>query len=106
MYLSFYTANKDYDEVFLQNYIDINVVPEIKRISGVGDANLFGGKTYSMRIWLKPEKLANYGLDPSDVIDAINAQSKEAAAGQIGSNSGSSFEYIMLELGRIKAILP
>ena len=50
MYLSFYTANKDYDEVFLQNYIDINVVLEIKRISGVSDANLFGKKTYSMRI--------------------------------------------------------
>ena len=100
MYLSFYSANKDYDEVFLQNYIDINVVPEIKRISGVGEANLFGGKTYSMRIWLKPEKLANYGLDPSDVIDAINAQSKEAAAGQIGSNSGSSFEYIIRYKGK------
>lgn len=100
MYLSFYTANKDYDEVFLQNYIDINVVPAIKRITGVGDANLFGGKTYAMRIWLKPEKLANYGLEPSDVIGAINSQSKEAAAGQIGSNSGSSFEYIIRYKGK------
>ena len=54
MFLSFYTANKDLDEVWLQNYLNINVIPEIKRINGVGDAQAFGGKTFSMRIWLDP----------------------------------------------------
>lgn len=100
MYLSFYSTNPDYSDVFLQNYIDINVVPAIKRINGVGDASAFGGKTYAMRIWLEPEKLANYGLEPADVINSINAQSREAAAGQIGSNSGSSFEYIIRYKGK------
>ncbi|MFV0606466.1 MAG: efflux RND transporter permease subunit [Niabella sp.] len=100
MFLSFYSTNPNYSDVFLQNYININVVPAIKRINGVGDANSFGGKTYSMRIWLQPEKLANYGLEPSDVVNAINAQSREAAAGQIGSNSGSSFEYIIRYKGK------
>ncbi|MCO6463996.1 MAG: efflux RND transporter permease subunit [Saprospiraceae bacterium] len=100
MYLSFYSTNPIYDDIFLQNYLNINVVPEIKRIKGVGDANAFGGKTYAMRIWLKPDKMAAYGLMPTDVTSSINEQSREAAAGFLGSNSGSSFEYVIRYKGK------
>lgn len=100
MFLSFYTTNKNLNDTFLQNYLNINVIPNIKRINGVGDANVFGGRTYSMRVWLKPEKLQAYNLVPSDVVNAINEQSREAATGSIGQNSGSSFEYIIKYKGR------
>ena len=100
MYLSFYSTNPEFNDVFLQNYVNINVVPAIKRINGVGDASSFGGKTYAMRVWLRPEKLASYGIEPSEVIGAINEQSREAAAGQIGSNTGSSFEYVIRYAGK------
>lgn len=100
MYLSFYSENKKLDDVWLQNYLNINVIPDIQRINGVGEASAFGGKSYSMRIWLDPVKLAAYGLEPSDVSNAITDQSREAAAGQIGSNSGSSFEYVIKYQGK------
>ena len=100
MYLTFYTENKNLDDVWLQNYLNINIIPSIKRVNGVGDANVFGGKTYAMRIWLDPAKMAAYGLEPTDVTAAINSQSREAAAGQIGSNSGSSFEYTVTYQGK------
>lgn len=100
MYMSFYSENKNYDDVFIQNYMNINIVPGIKRINGVGDANVMGGKSYAMRIWLDPVKMAAYGLEPSDVTNAINAQSREAAAGSIGQNSATSFEYIIKYVGK------
>src|SRR5690606_13170561 len=67
MFLSFYSANEDYDAVYIQNSMNINEIPEIKRVNGVGDASVFGAKNYSMRIWLDPAKMANHGLVPSDV---------------------------------------
>ena len=100
MYLSFYSENKNLDDVFLQNYMNINIVPAIKRINGVGDANVMGGKNYAMRIWLDPVKMAAYNLEPTDVTNAISAQSREAAAGSLGQNSGSSFEYIIKYVGK------
>ncbi|MCO6496803.1 MAG: efflux RND transporter permease subunit [Chitinophagaceae bacterium] len=100
MFLSFYTTNKDYNDVFLQNYLDINIIPGLKRIFGVGDASVFGGKTYAMRIWLDPQKLAAYGLQPTDVTAAINSQSLEAAAGSLGQNAGGSFEYVIKYKGK------
>lgn len=100
MYLSFYSENKDIDDVFLQNYMNINIIPGIKRINGVGDANVMGGKNYSMRVWLDPVRMAAYGLEPADVSNAINEQSREAAAGSIGQNSGASFEYIIKYVGK------
>lgn len=99
-YISFYSSNDEYDATFIQNYLNINIIPGIKRINGVGNASVFGGKTYSMRIWLNPEKMASYNLLPSNVISAINEQSREAAAGQIGQNSGSSFEYVIKYQGK------
>ena len=74
MYLSFYTKNPHYSDVYLQNYLNINVIPAIKRIKGVGDASAFGGKTYAMRIWLQPDKMKAYGLVPGDVTKEINVK--------------------------------
>ena len=102
MFLSFYSNNKNYDATYIQNYMNINVIPEIKRVNGVGDASVFGAKNYAMRIWLDPAKMAAYGLVPSDVSAAINEQSLEAAAGQLGENSGESFQYIIKYSGKYK----
>lgn len=104
MYLTFYTKNKNLDDVWLQNYLNINVIPSLKRVNGVGDANVFGGKTYAMRIWLDPSKMAAYDLTPAEVTQAITSQSREAAAGQIGSNSGSSFEYTITYPGKFSEV--
>lgn len=100
MYLSFYSENKNIDDVYLQNFLNINVIPNLQRINGVGEANVFGGKNYSMRVWLDPAKLAAYGITPTEVTNAINDQSREAAAGSLGQNSGSSFEYIIKYVGK------
>ncbi len=104
MFLSFYTANPSLDEVWLQNYLNINIIPALKRVNGVGDAQVFGGKNYSMRIWLDPAKMAAYGLEPSEVSNAINEQSREAAAGALGENSGGSFQYIITYKGKYNEV--
>ncbi len=104
MFLTFYTENPKLNEVWLQNYLNINIIPALKRVSGVGDASVFGGKNYSMRIWLDPAKMAAYGLDPADVSTAINDQSREAAAGALGENSGSSFQYIITYKGKYNEV--
>ena len=84
MFLSVYSENPDYDATYIQNYLNINVLPELKRVRGVGDVSVFGAKEYAMRIWIKPEKLAAYNLEPVDVTAAIREQSREAAAGSLG----------------------
>jgi len=104
MFLSFFSENKELDDVFLQNYLNINVIPALKRISGVGDAAVFGGKNYSMRVWLDPQKLQAYKLNPTEVTAAISAQSREAAAGTLGQNSGSSYEYVIKYKGKYKEV--
>ncbi|WP_027376999.1 efflux RND transporter permease subunit [Kaistella palustris] len=104
MYLTFYTSNPHLDETWLQNYMNINIIPALKRVNGVGDAMSFGGKNYSMRIWLDPAKMAAYGLEPSEVSAAINDQSREAAAGALGENSGSSFQYIITYKGKYNEV--
>ncbi|HRN80232.1 MAG TPA: efflux RND transporter permease subunit [Ferruginibacter sp.] len=101
MFLTFFTENDKLDATFLQNYLDINIIPELKRINGIGDATVFGAKTYSMRVWLDPAKMASYGVVPADVTAAINSQSLEAAAGTLGQNSGNSFEYIVKYKGKL-----
>ncbi|HAV54514.1 MAG TPA: hydrophobe/amphiphile efflux-1 family RND transporter [Aequorivita sp.] len=102
MFLSFYSTNPDYDDTFLQNYLKINVIPELQRVNGVGDVSVFGGKDYSMRIWLNPQKLAAYSLMPSDVVAALKEQSLEAAAGALGENNGEAFSYTIKYSGRYK----
>src|SRR5699024_611190 len=101
MFLSFYSDNPDYDDTFISNYLNINVVPVIQRINGVGDVNVYSSKSYAMRIWLKPDKMAAYGLEPADVAAAINSQSQEAAAGTLGENNGESFSYTINYSGRL-----
>lgn len=102
MFLTTYSENKDYDATYVQNYLNINVLPVLKRINGVGDVTVFGAKNYAMRVWLKPEKLASYGLVPTDITAAINEQSREAAAGALGQNNGEAFEYVLRYSGRYR----
>lgn len=104
MFLTFYSENPELDDIFIQNYMNINVVPAIKRISGVGDASVFGAKDYSMRIWLDPQKLSAYKLNPSEVTSAITSQSREAAAGTLGQNSGSIYEYTIKYKGKFNEV--
>ncbi|MDT0647387.1 efflux RND transporter permease subunit [Zunongwangia sp. F260] len=100
MFFTVYSDNDEYGDTFIQNYLNINVIPELKRINGVGDVSVFGAKNYAMRIWLQPEKLAAYNLIPTDVTAAINEQSQEAAAGALGQNNAESFEYVIRYSGR------
>jgi hydrophobic/amphiphilic exporter-1 (mainly G- bacteria), HAE1 family len=93
---------KTYDQTFLANYAQINIIPEIKRISGVGQAMIFGGsKDYSMRVWLKPAQMAAYGLTPKEVMAAIQDKSLEAAPGRFGESSSESFEYVIKYKGKL-----
>ena len=96
------TEDGRYDDVFLTNYANINVIPALKRITGVGDVQSPGMKTYSMRIWLKPDKMKQYGLIPSDISAALAEQNIEAAPGKFGEQSDMSFEYTMRYKGRLK----
>lgn len=102
MFMSFYSKNKDYNDTFLQNYLKINVIPQIQRVNGVGNVQVFGEKDYAMRIWLQPEKLAAYSLIPSDITAALKEQSLEAAAGSLGENDGEAFTYTIKYGGRFK----
>ena len=104
MFLSFYSKNKAYDDVFIQNYLNINIIPAIKRINGVGDATVFGAKDYSMRIWLDPQKMSNFNLVPADVIKTINEQSTQAAIGQLGQNNGEAFQYVIKYSGKLNEV--
>lgn len=96
------TDNGRYDDEFLTNYNAINIVPLLKRINGVGDVQTPSMKTYSMRIWLKPEKMKQYGLVPSDISAALAEQNIEAAPGSFGEQSNMTYEYTMRYKGRLK----
>ena len=96
-------TNGRYDKTFLANYLDINVIPQIKRIEGVGDV-MEMGDTYSMRIWLKPELMAQYGLVPSDVTAVLGEQNIEAPTGSLGENSKNVFQFTMKYRGRLKTV--
>ena len=92
-----------YDQTFLANYLDINVIPQIKRIEGVGDVMELGD-TYSMRIWLKPERMAQYGLVPSDITGVLGEQNIEAPTGSLGESSQNVFQFTMKYRGRLKSV--
>ncbi len=102
LFAAIYSSNPEYDDTYIQNYLNINIKPEIQRVNGVGALNVFGAKDYAMRIWLDPAKMASYSLAPTDVIQAIGDQSLEAAAGSLGQNAGESFEYVIKYKGRYK----
>jgi HAE1 family hydrophobic/amphiphilic exporter-1 len=90
-----------YNELFLENYIKINLIPEIQRVPGVAQALVFGTKDYSMRIWLKPDRLIANNLSPQDVLNAIRDQNLEAAPGRLGQNSPETFEYVLKYKGKL-----
>lgn len=93
---------KSYDETFIANYAKINIIPEIKRIPGVGQAFVFGSnKDYSMRIWLNPAQLANYHMTPQEVGAAIQDQNLEAAPGRFGESSTEAFEFVIKYKGKM-----
>ena len=99
-----YTLTSDgrYDDEFLTNYANINIVPAIKRIQGVGDVMSPGLKTYSMRIWLKPDVMQQHNLMPSDIAGVLAEQNIEAAPGTFGEQSNVAYEYAMRYTGRLK----
>ena len=96
------TSDGRYDDKFLTNYNNINIVPAIKRIQGVGDVQSPGLKTYSMRIWLKPDVMKQHGLMPSDISGALAEQNVEAAPGTFGEQSDVAYEYAIRYTGRLK----
>ncbi|QHS59995.1 efflux RND transporter permease subunit [Chitinophaga agri] len=101
MVLDLYSENRhSYNETFLQNYAKINVVPELKRISGVGQVQIFGAKDYSMRVWLDPAKLAAHNVTSTDVLNAIQDQSLEAAPGKFGEGSKEPLSYVINYTGK------
>jgi len=103
MAVGMYTEDeKKYDQTFVANYAQINIIPEIKRIPGVGSATIFGGvKDYSMRIWLKPAQMEAYNVTPDEVTAAIQDKSLEAAPGKFGEQSNQVFEYVIKYKGKL-----
>lgn len=101
MVFSIYDEKDQYNIEFLENYANINLIPEVKRVNGVGDANVLG-QDYSMRIWLKPDIMAQYKLIPNDVANALAEQNIEAAPGQFGERGNQSFQYTIRYKGRLQ----
>jgi HAE1 family hydrophobic/amphiphilic exporter-1 len=92
-----------YDERFLGNYIKINLIPQVQRVPGVAQAMVFATQDYSMRIWLKPDRLVANNLSPQDVLSAVKDQNLEAAPGRLGQNSTESFEYVLKYKGKLNS---
>ncbi len=97
------SADGKYDEDFVSNYVDINIKPRLMRITGVGNVQSLGN-TYALRIWLKPDVMAQYGLTPNDVFAAIGGQSFVSAVGTLGEQSGNSYQYNMQYKGTLKTV--
>ncbi|MEC8831615.1 MAG: efflux RND transporter permease subunit, partial [Bacteroidota bacterium] len=104
LFFSIFSKNEDYDATFVENYAKINLVPQLQRIKGVGNVNVFGAKDYSMRIWISPDKMAAYNLVPADIQAALREQNTEAATGKIGENADGIFEYVMKYKGRLSEV--
>lgn len=103
MAIGMYTEDESkYDQTFVANYAQINIIPEIKRIPGVGSASIFGGvKDYSMRVWLNPTQMATHKIAPNEVMRAIQDKSLEAAPGKFGERSKEVFEYVIKYKGKL-----
>lgn len=101
MVFTLYDKSGKYDQRFIENYAKINIIPEIQRVNGVGEAFVMGAD-YSMRIWLKPELMAQYHLMPTDVTTALAQQNIEAAPGKIGERENQTFEYTLRYRGRLQ----
>ena len=103
MYINLYSKDPHMDQKFLFNFADINVLSELKRVDGVGVADILGNREYAMRIWLKPDKMLAYKISADEVLEALNQQSLEASPGKTGESSGKrsqSFEYVLKYPGR------
>ncbi|RZK39173.1 MAG: efflux RND transporter permease subunit [Pedobacter sp.] len=103
MYVNVFSKDPKVNENFLYNYADINVIPELRRVEGVGFADILGNREYAMRIWLKPDKMLAYKISSEEVLEALNNQSLEASPGKTGESSGKrseSFEYVLKYAGR------
>lgn len=103
MYINLYSKDTSLDQKFLYNYTDINILPDLKRIDGIGFADILGTREYAMRIWLKPDRMLAYKISADEVMEAINEQSLEASPGKVGESSGKTsqtFEYILKYPGR------
>ncbi len=101
MVFSLVDAEDRYSSDFLENYVKINLIPQVQRVAGVGDAQVFAG-SYAMRIWLDPEKMASYGLIPTDVSAVLAEQNIEAAPGNIGEREHQTFQYTLRYRGRLQ----
>lgn len=104
MYLNILSDDEELDEKFLYNFVDINVLKELKRIEGVGFAELMGSRDYAMRVWLNPEKMLMYNTSANEVIAKLKEQNVEAAPGKIGESSGKegqSIQYVLRYTGKI-----
>ena len=97
--LSLYSPDNSYDKEFLNNYFKINIIPQIQRITGVGEVNIVGGD-YAMRIWLNPSKMAQYGLVPSDISNVLGEENIESPVGTVGEQSENTFQYTLKYRGR------
>jgi HAE1 family hydrophobic/amphiphilic exporter-1 len=107
LYVNLLSEDKDIDEKFIYNFADINVLPELKRIDGVGFADIMGQREYAMRIWLHPDRLFAYKLSAEDVIQALRNQNVEAAPGKIGESSGKhpqALQYVMRYTGKFTQV--
>ena len=107
MYLSLHSENPEHDEKFLYNFADINVLAELKRIKGVGYADILGAKEYAMRIWLRPDRMAAYQVAADDVVAALQAYNVEAAPGKIGENSdkgATPLQYTLQYPGKFNSV--
>lgn len=101
--VALYCDNGNYDAEFIDNYMKINIIPQLQRVNGVGDVMSFGAD-YSMRIWLKPEVMAQYHLMPSDISAVLAEQNVEAAPGAFGEQGNQSFQYTIKYKGRLKTV--
>ena len=103
LYVNLYSTDPKTDQKFLFNFADINLLPELKRVDGVGFADILGNREYAMRIWLKPDRMLAYKISADEVMEALSAQSLEASPGKTGESSGKrsqAFEYILKYPGR------
>lgn len=103
MYVNLYSKDPKADQKFLFNYADINLLPELRRVNGVGVADILGNREYAMRIWLKPDRMLAYKISAEEVMEALSKQSLEASPGKTGESSGKrsqSFEYVLKYSGR------
>jgi len=106
MYVNLYSTDPNADQKFLFNFADINILSELKRVDGVGFADILGNREYAMRIWLKPDRMLAYKISADEVMEALSKQSLEASPGKTGESSGKrsqSFEYVLKYSGRFNS---